>query len=431
MTRKAGFKATSAVRLEKQLVEGHSLRRGDSLTYRFALPRVAEGDWLGFGGWFTVSDSVTVVLTSTAPRQVLTEYGNGNWEKFGSLWRSDGGSHQAELVFTASGKGFVSTYGILCGRVEHTYLSTAAEALLGNMWTTAPEANFYDPKKPGKVVVGAPSAGHAGGAAELHLKSCNRCGRSLPINIVDEQSHLSYTNHCVAAHRRPCSHAGFGKLQDDSDGSILQLDYGFQLECRFCKKFEVNAAHNKQRTAGQMKEDGARRRHFELLLEHLYEGTPQLRFKQQTGRDLALTVYENFDRQCFKCGTKLATARDMHLDHTRPLALLWPLGPDATALCATHNSEKRDRPPSGYYTDDELKRLSKITGISLTELRDPAPNLDAVKRLHAERDWFYNEFLQLPALQKVRDGKRTADLVEKALNKVLAACPPDLFWPPD
>jgi hypothetical protein len=113
----------------------------------------------------------------------------------------------------------------------------------------------------------------------------------------------------------------------------------------------------------------------------------------------------------------------MHLDHTRPLALLWPLDGTATALCATHNSEKRDRAPTDYYTADELRRLAAITGVPLGELQDPSPDMEAVNLLGENLHWLHEEFLTLPALQQVRDGKLTADLVVKALRKVLSRCP--------
>jgi hypothetical protein len=43
--------------------------------------------------------------------------------------------------------------------------------------------------------------------------------------------------------------------------------------------------------------------------------------------------------------------------------------------------------------------------------------------LGKDLDLFHNEFLRLPALQQVREGKLAADLVVKALRKVLARCP--------
>jgi hypothetical protein len=111
---------------------------------------------------------------------------------------------------------------------------------------------------------------------EITLKSCNRCARFLPINISNERNHLSFSNHCVAAKSRPCSHSSFGRLREAEGERVLKLEYGYQLECRFCKKFVVNAALNPQRTAAQMKEDAQRRRAFEALLAELYKASPTL-----------------------------------------------------------------------------------------------------------------------------------------------------------
>jgi hypothetical protein len=385
------------------------------------MPAVRRGRWVGFGGWFAADPGIEVAL-DWGEKRTLTSHDPPDWNKVGSLLRGPRGAAEATLTFTAGNPGVVTTYSMMAGGVQHEYLTSARDALRPNMWSFAPEANFYDPQQPGEVVVSDKGLAQVEGR-QLVLKSCNRCGRFLPVNIPDERAHLSFSSHCVADHRRPCRHPSFGKITDRDTEEIVLLDDGFQLECRFCKKFEVNAAHNPKRTAGQMKEDAARRRHFELLLEHLYGGTPQLRYKNRTGRDLASDIFKRFDGRCFKCGTAFASPKEMHLDHTRPLALLWPLDETATALCATHNSEKRDRVPASYYTKDELIRLAQITKVSLSDLRDPSPNMDAVRRLGQDLDWFRGEFLELPALQQVRDGKRTADLVEKALRKLLARCP--------
>jgi hypothetical protein len=291
-----------------------------------------------------------------------------------------------------------------------------------NMHIYAPEANFYAARERGRVRVEIDaSVIEVESAAEIVLKSCNRCARFLPINVENEREALSFSNHCV---KRPCVHSSFGRLRNAETGERLELRFGFQLECRICKKFTVNAAHNPQRTAAQMKEDGARRRGFELLLEALYEGSPQLRYRHESGgRELTDDVYESFGGRCFKCEVRLADARDMNLDHTRPLALLWPLDGTATALCATCNSTKRDRPPVAFYDDDELARLAEITGIPLDEIKSPHPNLDAIDALRGRLDWFFDEFLEHPELQTVRDGKIAADLLLKALQKALDAAP--------
>ena len=99
------------------------------------------------------------------------------------------------------------------------------------------------------------------------------------------------------------------------------------------------------------------------------------------------------------------------------------LDESATALCQTHNSEKRDRPPVEFYDSDELGRLAAITGVSLEELADPGPYRDAIERLEQRLDWFFDEFLQRPELQAEREGKLAADLLVKALEKALSRDP--------
>jgi hypothetical protein len=173
-----------------------------------------------------------------------------------------------------------------------------------------------------------------------------------------------------------------------------------------------------------MKEDAARRRAIELLLTELYGGSPLLRYRREHGgKELADVVWRNFGGMCFKCGTQLATQKDMHLDHTRPLALLWPIDGTATCLCVTHNSEKRARPPAEFYDEDELKRLSRITGIPLDELHDPSPNREAIDLLSKRLDWFFSEFLQTAELQTERDGKLPADLLVRAVQKAIDQLP--------
>lgn len=119
--------------------------------------------------------------------------------------------------------------------------------------------------------------------ARVVLKSCNRCGRYLPINIDDEMKTLSYSLHCKK--RAPCVHSTFrayeiqnrAELTDEDlagltiEGNKVVSYYGHQLECKACKKFFVNAPLNPQRNAQQFKEDGLRRRAIEVLVNRLLE----------------------------------------------------------------------------------------------------------------------------------------------------------------
>jgi hypothetical protein len=433
VTRSAGFRShPDATGGEFRIVGvgGWQLKAGSSLEIKFRLPQTPEGTLLGFGGWYRATKGFLVEIVGFDALHVLTAPADPDWSKFGSQWYSDGREVQP-ITFrvTATLPGYVAFYSIEAGIVSHQYFDQARtdpRDLMKNKHQIAPEGNFYSREVHAQV---SEPVLHGEGrqlqmTGEVYLKSCNRCARFLPINVGNERLALSFSNHCTAPNRVPCTHPLFSRLRNIENDEILQLVYGFQLECRFCKKFEVNAALNPQRTAGQMKEDATRRRAIELLLTELYGGSPSLLYRERTGgQELPNDVWERFNRRCFKCGTPLAEPRDMHLDHTRPLALLWPLDETATALCETHNSEKRDRPPVEFYDPDELKRLAAITSISPKELSDPGPNRDAIERLKRRLDWFFDDFLQRAELQAEHEGKLPAALLVKAIQKALSRDP--------
>ena len=412
---------TTGGEYKKLMADGYRLAKGASITVEFTFPETSTGQILGYGGWFYAPASSVVRIEGETGERVLTDYRSPNWDKFGSQWFSKGGETQRrEFTIQAAEACVVAVWGLAGGQVDHRHLHDARPELMVNMHQIAPEANFI--VTPGEINIRTTgSVEQVRAVAPIYLKSCNRCARYLPVNYPGERQHLSFSNHCVAASRRPCRHSTFGKLRDaNGSGELLMLDYGFQLECRFDKKFEVNAAHNPMRTGAQMKEDAARRRAFEALLAELYGGNPLLRYRREhDGRELAEDVFRRFGGRCFKCGLAFDDVKSMALDHTRPLALLWPLDEHATALCAEHNSEKRDRPPSDYYTPEELVRLAKITRLPRLELESPSPNAEAISALRRNLKWFLTDFVQRPDMQEIHDGKRPADLLVKALQKAI------------
>ncbi len=267
------------------------------------------------------------------------------------------------------------------------------------------------------------------------LKSCNRCGRYLPINIDDELKTLSFSLHCKK--RAPCKHSTFRAYEiqnraeldpDDLDGLSLEENkvttyYGHQLECKACKKFFVNAPLNPQRNAQQFKEDGLRRRAIEVLVNTLLErNLVHFEFEQRTKKAFSRHIWEKFDKRCFKCGrdSDPIALNDMALDHTMPLAYLYRLDETATCLCSSHNSQKSDHFPVDYYTEDELVELSKITGLSMEELHSRSVNQQVLDLLVENVVWFYDEFLMQKDYQKVRDGILTADKINDSLKRVIA-----------
>ncbi|HHY71352.1 MAG TPA: hypothetical protein GX519_06875 [Thermoanaerobacterales bacterium] len=263
------------------------------------------------------------------------------------------------------------------------------------------------------------------------LKSCNRCGRYLPINIFNEVNTLSFSLHCKK--RAPCVHSTFRayNIQNMDDVSMTDLKqlqvengkvvsyHGHQLECKACKKFFVNAPLNPQRNPQQFKEDGLRRRAIEVLVNRLLDrNLVHFEFEHRTKKEFSEYIWKKFGGRCFKCNKKMPLD-EMHLDHTMPLAYLYRLDESATCLCGTHNAQKSDRFPSDYYTEDELEHLSKITGLSLDVLKSKGVNQTVLKLLVDNVVWFYDEFLKEPEYQKIRGGIRTADKINDSLKRVI------------
>lgn len=270
------------------------------------------------------------------------------------------------------------------------------------------------------------------------LKSCNRCSRYLPINIENELNTAAFALHCKK--RAPCTHSTFSKYKIDNieeldvdtvnyfkrlkvffeeDGiQYIRSYYGHQLECKPCKKYFVNACLNPMRNTQQFREDGLRRRALEVLVDTLLDKEfVHHEFRRKNKKEFSDHIWNKFDGKCFKCG-KSITSAEMNLDHTMPLAFLYRLDESATCLCDGCNSQKSDHFPVDYYTEEELVKLSKITGLSLTTLKTKQANQEVVKLLRENIVWFFDEFLDEPDYQKIRDGKLTADKIYAALVRV-------------
>lgn len=420
-TRKSGFKShpdATGGEYKCDRAKGHIVIAGTPLKITFTIPTANKNVYAGFGGFFISEHPIELkIINPNTSKNSIETYAFPNISKFGSMWNANENVQPIEVTFTSTKDTTLYLYGIECGLIWHeafdTAISNGQTSYLENMHSIMPEAAFYI--EPGAYTIKGSKTSDQ--ETPIHLKSCNRCARFLPINIDNERAPLSFSNHCIA--NAPCKHGGFGLLTNIETGGEIKLHFGFQLECRFCKKYFVNMPLNWQRTAAQMKEDGQRRRNFELLIAEIYQSSPQLSYRIKTGKELLDDTWDRFSGQCFKCSNPLASKRKMHLDHTRPLALLWPLDETATALCAYCNGRKRDKNPSEFYTNEQLVRLAQITGLSVHALTLPEPNHDVIKVILERIDWLYDTFLTKPELLKERDGKITAELVVKALDKVL------------
>lgn len=90
-------------------------------------------------------------------------------------------------------------------------------------------------------------------------------------------------------------------------------------------------------------------------------------WKERTGEGLRSKVWKRFGMKCFRCHVDV-TLDGFQLDHTRPLAYLWPIDEYATCLCARCNNEKKEKFPVDFYSEQQLKELSAITGMPLDVL---------------------------------------------------------------
>ena len=145
---------------------------------------------------------------------------------------------------------------------------------------------------------------------------------------------------------------------------------GRQGECRLCKR-TYNAIKNKTRLTDQHREAAQKRRMYLDLSDSMRLDSEAVR--------------RRFGHRCFKCDKNLrhSSARERPLDHTLPAVYLWPMTTEnATLLCREHNGEKSDSWPSTYYSENELRRLSVLTGIDYEILVGPAHyNPIAMERL--------------------------------------------------
>lgn len=264
------------------------------------------------------------------------------------------------------------------------------------------------------------------------LKSCNRCDRYLPINIENEVNTLGFSNHCKK--RAPCTHSGFNDYIIDNIDQIdeniikekpyitddyVKTYYGHQLECRACKKFQVNVPLNPKRNSQQFREDSLRRRSLENLVNHLLDkNIIHIEFRKRTGKEFSEYIWEKFNKRCFKCNKKLLID-EMQLDHTMPIAYLYRLDESATCLCSEHNARKRDLFPVDFYSKEELYKLSKITGLDIDFLKTKQANPQIIELLLQNITWFFDEFLSQNKYQKVRSERLTADKIYYAIDKVI------------
>jgi hypothetical protein len=305
------------------------------------------------------------------------------WNRVGLLDEADAGALTATITdarvkVNLTTRAPVSVFGLMLSSVDNEYFvdHDVDEQFHIKLKLQIPEILYVDPTLDALAPDVSVGSSDTDGAL-IVCKSCNRCARFFPINIKDERKTLSFSNHCVS--RAPCTHSSFSTYRIDAGGpaeiggqeytDVVQAHYGHQLECISCKKFFVNLPLNPLRNSTQHREDALRRRALEVLVRELL-GHDWIyhEHRMNLGTEFDVHIWEQFGKACFNCGTTLDTPNDMDLDHTLPLAYLWPLDSTATCLCPTCNSSKSDKFPIEFYKDEQLPRLAELTGLAVDTL---------------------------------------------------------------
>lgn len=350
-----------------------------------ASPRlVCAGGYVKAG----VDCSLEMKLTAGTGSPVSAVFHVGtHWTRIGVVGPVGSGTLAIDLVLPVAAKE-LCIWGLDAGPVGSPDGIKMQASELGSAHLV-PETFYLDHGAPVAV---APTAGwlNATQAARsgdvISLKKCAYCQRALPIDP-----------------KRPASLA-FHKHNAKRTGH--------QNECRACKKWRINDDFNPKRTADQLHESSAITRERKLLLREpeVLQG-----IKDRQGAGLKSIVWERFDKRCFRCGVSVALA-EVELDHTRPLAYLWPIDEHATCLCAKCNNHKKERFPVDVYTRAQLQDLARLTGLSLGELLKKGVCQAELDRIRADitgfaRSWSPSTFNA--TARKVREFSPNVDLFEE------------------
>lgn len=177
---------------------------------------------------------------------------------------------------------------------------------------------------------------------------------------------------------------------------------------------------NPKRTKEQLHESSVKRRIADLLLEGENE---KIDFTE---------LFQRFNSRCFKTG-KILDVNDRGswaVDHLLPSRFLYPLRKNnAVLLSREANENKRDRWPSQFYTNNELKKLAIVTGanLSIISSKKPVinPNIDVNKcidrmlnvRGATDLSRRINDLIKLLAYNKLLDQVSSRNRIMLGLTK--------------
>ena len=390
-----------AVHARQGLAITPSGKRVERCTLAFAPIDISEPGCFGFGGYFAARPGAVLKVSVTDATSVHERefHVGSSWTRAGlALDLLTPGAIAVVLSWPA--RTHLHVWGLNAGLVrlpEGLGSATPTAASLGASHL-CPESLYLAHESPMLLEPSAETSTTFTSAPGLSisLKKCSYCGRLLPLNPA-KLGTLAFHKHLAKLTKH-------------------------QNECRACKKWRINDEFNPARTTDQLHESSVITRERKLFLRE-----PEIlqRIKLRTGAGLKSQVWERFGRMCFYC-KKALTLDEVHLDHTRPLAYLWPLDVHATCLCAAHNNQKQDKFPIDFYTDAQLRELSAVCGLPYDQLCKKRLNPSELKRLRAAlpdfaREWDPRTFAA--TARKIAELRPDIDLLKEleTRNAALAA----------
>jgi hypothetical protein len=296
----------------------------------------------GFGFFFKSNQEATAKLKVSCGNEVfeIELIVQNVWSKYGYSFKLNSEEMSSIIIEIVCDEGTVlDVWGLSGGKVllPDSIISKSPSADDINSTHLSPETYYFEHSKalglnidPDESVEIVMSIGET-----INTKKCSYCNRHLPLNP-EVLGSLSFHKH----------------------NAKISLH---QNECRACKKWRINDDFNPKRTTDQLHESSVITRERKILLKE-----PQIlqEIKKRTGAGLKSQIWEKFDKKCFYCKYDVEL-NEFQLDHTRPLAYLWPIDEYATCLCAAHNNQKKEKFPVEFYSESQLKELSGITGLSV------------------------------------------------------------------
>lgn len=307
-------------------------------------------DFFAFGGYLYPEKTTDLFVELYFNDILVHSYKqplNVLWNRIGFCIPSHHNAQVVKLVLRLTECSSLKTWGLSCGTLDlENYeildgLPNAEICSALNLPHLMPEALYLDHA----YIIALPDENFSSQytcstvSKGITTKKCCYCQRHLPIG--DTIASSSFHHH-------------------------KSKKTGFQNECRSCKKWRINDYFNPDRSSDKLNESSIITRERKILLREP-EQIIELK-NRETGEGLKSQVWKRFNKKCFNCDEPLLL-KDVQLDHTRPLAYLWPIDQYATCLCSTCNNNKHDSFPIDYYQSEEkLRLLSQITNLPFAEL---------------------------------------------------------------